>query len=180
MSRRSRLIKYAAVVALLCPLLSFAAPEAIVSTNLCELVANPQAFNHKLVKVSGDVTHGYRIFTLTGECKPNSSSVWLEYGGLRDAPSVFNAQQVGQPRLQPLEIEGVSTTLVDDVLFEKFDHLVSSMSDHPQTSATLIGRYFAGHAEQVGEFKLWKGFGPLGCCTLLVIQQIVDIQHSHR
>ena len=176
----NQLIKHSVIIFfLLCPCLSFAAPEHVVNTTLCELASNPEAFNHKLVKLSGDVTHGYKLFTLAdATCKPNLSSIWLTYGGLVSAPSIFNAQQMDAPRFEKLAIDDISTMLVDDALFKKFNKLVSSMVDRPQVRVTLIGRYFAGHPEQIAGFKLWKGFGPMGCCTLLVIQQIVDVKSN--
>ncbi len=96
----------AAVFAILFPCLCFAVPEHIVSTTLCELASNPDAFNHKLVKLSGDVTHGYRLFTLAATCKPNLSSIWLSYGGLINPPALFNSQQ-GNARSQRLVVEGI-------------------------------------------------------------------------
>ncbi|HEX2586374.1 MAG TPA: hypothetical protein VHL14_14700 [Steroidobacteraceae bacterium] len=168
--------KFAVACAMLFPASSFAASEEIVSTTLCELASHPDSFNHKLIKVAGEVTHGYRLFTLTDACKPNLSSIWLNYGGLVNPPSVFNPQQADAPRLQQMIVEGMPTTLLDDALFIKFDKMVSTMSDRPQAKATIVGRYFAGHPEQIGEFKLWKGYGPMNCCTLLVIQQVLQVE----
>jgi len=168
------------VCSILFPLTCFGAPEQIVNTTVCELAANPEAFNHKLVKLSGDVTHGYKLFTLSAACKPNLSSIWLSYGGLVSPPSIFNPHQMDTPRSQQLVIEGIPTTLVDDALFKKFGNLVSGLSDRPQAKGTLIGRYFAGHPQQVAEYKIWKGFGPLECCTLLVIQQVVAVKNNNH
>ena len=168
------------VACIVLPFTCFGAPEQPVDTTVCELASNPDAFNHKLVKLSGEITRGYKVFTLNAACKPNLSSIWLDYGGFINAPSVFNSQQRDTPRSQQLTIEGLPTTLVDDTPFRKFNTLISSMSDNPQVNATLIGRYFAGRPEQIGEFKLWKGFGPLQCCTLLVIQQVVEVKPNDQ
>jgi len=168
----------AAIVGLVFSCCCFAAFEPVINTTVCEVASNPPAFDHKLVRLSGDVTHGYKLFTLADTCKQNLSSIWLTYGGLISPPSIFNAEQSDVPRVQPLAIEGIETTLANDEEFKKFDKLVATMADRPQTRATLIGRYFAGHPEQVGEFKLWKGFGPMNCCTLLVVQQVVDAKST--
>lgn len=168
-----------AIVAVLLPCLCFAKPEQIVNTTLCELSAYPAKFNHKLVKLSGNVTHGYRLFSFTDDgCQPNLSSIWLDYGGSVMAPSVYNPQHENEHRNQPLVIEGVPTTLVEDAQFKKFSDMIAGMSDKPQARVTLIGRYFAGHEVHVAGFDLWKGFGPLDCCTLLVIQKIVDVKQK--
>jgi hypothetical protein len=163
---------------ILFPLTVIGAPEQVVATTVCDLASNPEALNHKLVKLSGDVTHGYKLFTLNAACKPNLSSLWLTYGGLASPPSIFNPQQMEAPRSQQLVIEGIPTTLVDDALFKRFNKLISGMSDTPQARVTLIARYFAGHPQQIGEFKIWKGFGPLDCCTLLVIQKVVKVESN--
>lgn len=176
-------IKYvAAVFALSCSCLSFANSEPIVSTTLCKLVANPEAFNHKLVRLSGDVIHGFRQLTIsTDGCKPNLSSVWLDYGGLVKAPSIYNQKDIDRSRSEPPAVEGISVPLIDDSLFRKFDEMIAEFSDKRRVGVTVIGRYFAGHQEQSSEYKFWNGYGRLGCCTLLMIQQIVEIKnHNHK
>lgn len=168
-----------ALFVFLCPYLCFAASEDVVTAKLCDVASNPEAYNHKLLKLSGNVTRGYKLFTLSGDCKPNLSSIWLSYGGLVSPPSIFNAQQMDAPRSEKLTIDSIPTTLMDDAVFQKFNQLISSMADRPQARVTLIGRYFAGHPEQIADYKLWKGFGPMGCCTLLVIQQVVSVKGNN-
>jgi hypothetical protein len=174
----------AATIALLCSGLCYGSPdpEQIVSTTFCELASNPELFNHKLVKLSGDVTHRLRQLTIaTDGCMPNLSSVWLDYGGLIKAPSIYNSNEVDRTRTELPQVEGVSVPLVDDSLFRKFDEMIAGFSDEPKVRVTLIGRYFAGHQQQLSEYKFWNGYGRLGCCTLLMIQQIVEVtNHIHQ
>ena len=42
-------------------------------------------------------------------------------------------------------------------------------------TATLIGRFFAG--EGAGNAAIGRGFGHMGCCTLLAIEQVLSIDN---
>jgi hypothetical protein len=39
---------------------------------------------------------------------------------------------------------------------------------------TLVGRFFAGQRQAVAGKVMWAGYGHMGCCSLLVIQQVLD------
>jgi hypothetical protein len=41
--------------------------------------------------------------------------------------------------------------------------------------ATLVGRFFSGRKERWPVGDSWGGSGHLGCCSLLVIQQVLAI-----
>lgn len=166
------------ICAAIFPLACLGNTEKIINTNICEVATSPATFNHELIKLSGIVTHEFGLFTITDDnCKPHLSSIWLEYGGLIATPSVYKQQSTEQTRSTPLVVDGLSTTLVDDSLFKKFDKKVMDLSSPSPFRATLIGRYFAGHEEEPSPgFKIWGGYGRLGCCTMLVIQQVVAVQ----
>jgi hypothetical protein len=48
---------------------------------VCQLKNDPAAYNHKLVEVTGFVSHGFEDFTIFDPTCPSWPAVWLEYGG---------------------------------------------------------------------------------------------------
>jgi hypothetical protein len=145
--------------------------EEAVAVTACQLLANPPAYNHELVKVTGQVSFAFEDFTLNEDhCRGRTGPIWVEYGGTVKAGAVPEGRT--RTRKQPLVIEGVTTTLVIDSMFESFD---ASLHQPPEASAnaTLVGRYFAGQRSAPGVNE-WSGFGHFGKYTLLVIQQVIS------
>jgi hypothetical protein len=46
--------------------------------------------------------------------------------------------------------------------------------------ATLVGRFFAGKRVEFFKDEPWGGYGHMGCCTLLAIQQVVSADTQNR
>lgn len=46
--------------------------------------------------------------------------------------------------------------------------------------ATLVGRFFAGERLALFNGKRWGGYGHMGCCTLLAIQQVLLADTQNR
>ena len=155
--------------------------EEIVKTTVCEVLANPPAFDHKLIELTGDAAEGMENFSLTNQdCridKDNWTSIWLEYGGRRRSGAKYCCGvTMERTRVSDLIVEGVRTSLVNDHNFRAFDARV-----YPSGSvrARLIGRYFAGTRQDSPArpgVHLWGGYGHFGMCTLLVIQRVVSVE----
>lgn len=169
-----------AVSVVLLPVASRAAQEPVIETSICGVVADPSAFNHKLIKLTGDVTHGFKQLTIAAnDCKTNLTAIWLEYGGQLKAPSVYDPKDVDGKRDQRLVVEGIKTNLVNNPLFLKFDKMIAEWSYESHIKVTLIGRYFAGRHDQSSGFESWNGYGHQACCSLLVIEQVLAIDKSN-
>jgi hypothetical protein len=130
--------------------------EEVLATTACDIIANPPAFNHKLVKLTGTVSKSFENFSFSvascgARAVGNWTGIWVQYGGP--------------------EIEGVHTFVVDSDRFRAFD---SRVKNKGHVSATLIGRYFSGKKDwsQRGSEYLWGGFGHMGMYSLLVIQEV--------
>jgi hypothetical protein len=150
--------------------LSTARAETPVSVTVCQLLADPPAYDHKLVRVTGHVSFAFEEFELNGDnCKGRTGAIWLDYGGTVKSGAIPEGWT--RRREKPLVIEGITTTLVEDSAYQTFD---ASIHNPPSASvaATLVGRYFAGKAGASG-VKEWRGFGMWGMFSLLVIQQVV-------
>lgn len=151
--------------------------DVVVPATLCELLTNAQAFDHKLVKVSGEASREFENFTLSDqECHaPWPNRVWLEYGGTVSSGTQFCCPgSPGRTRPTPLEVDGIVTTLVADDVFDRFDRLIQRI---PKGNArlTLVGRFFAGRRIEDPRAKRWGGYGHFGEFTLLVVQQVVSV-----
>jgi hypothetical protein len=125
-----RVITSSAFAVALLAVSKHARSEEVLSTTECEIIANPPAFNHRLVRDTGTDYQAFEKFPLSVEsCGArkvgNWTGIWVEYGG----------------RVRTIEIEGVQTALVENDQFRAFDLNVQRKG---HASATLIGRYFSG------------------------------------
>jgi len=152
-----------------------------LTVDACQLQADPPTYNHTLVVVSGLVSHGFEDFTLSDKkCAPRSFPIWLEYGGMVNSETVYCCGvTAGGTRDKVLAVEGLTLPLVVDPRFRRFDRRIRGhKADKGVTfRATLQGRFFSGKKlEWVKDPGSWGGYGHFGCCSLLVIQQVLAVQ----
>jgi hypothetical protein len=145
-----------------------------VKATVCELRNDPSRFNHKQVEVTGFVTHASHNFTVFDPTCPAWPAIWLEYGGKLNSGTV-NCCKTMNDRQRPrdFDVEGIDLPLQLDQQFQDFDRAIQPPFRSGQYGAiehaTLLGTFFAG---QRMEDRSWGGFGYLGCCSMLVIQQV--------
>ena len=60
---------------------TFSRAEEPAKVSICQLKKDPPAWNHKLVEISGFVTHASHNFTIFDPSCPSFPALWLEYGG---------------------------------------------------------------------------------------------------
>jgi hypothetical protein len=141
---------------------------------LCELLKDPKAWDHKLVEVTGFASHGFEDSGFSDPtCPLEIQEFWLEYGGTKLTRTKSTVQEV--PLSQTLKIEGITTSLIDDAVFQRFDDFLHR-DGTVMVKATVIARIFAGRLE--GELTgphAWRGFGHMGCCSLFVVQQVLTV-----
>ena len=155
------------------------APTPPQSVTLCQLAQAPVAYNHALVKISGTASQGFEDFTLhDANCQPpiaDHFSVWLTYGGTMRSGTTYCCPGEGEKgeRRQALEVEGITVPLVNDAQLHRF---MALLRRKPHTArATLIGVFFAGDRQPQSGKPGLPGYGHLGCCSLLVIQQVESV-----
>ena len=160
---------------------AFAFSEEPERVSVCQLKADPGAFNHKLVQLTSFIAHGFEDFTLQD---PNCGSwpdIWLEYGG-KAASGTMYCCGASNARTRPkqMEIENVSITLVEDDNFHKLDGLLQVPGTYATAHGTVVGRFFSGKESSYPNGKHWGGYGHMGCCSLLVIQQVLAVDPHDR
>jgi hypothetical protein len=150
-------------------------PRTGEKVSMCALQADPAAYNHKVIEIRGVVSHGFEDFTLSDPRCERRSGIWLEYGGRVNSETVYCCGvKSGTPRATALVVEGIATRLIDDALFRRFDARVRTRGD-VSFRAHLIGRFFAGLKQHTPKGDFWGGYGHLGCCSLLVIEQVLGV-----
>ena len=160
-------------------------PEEPIKVSVCQLKNDPASFNHKRVEVTGFVSHGFENFTLFDATCSSSQSIWLEYGGKRNSNTVYCCGTAANgKRNSVLEVENMRVSLEEDKVFREFDRLINQASDSTvdatRIHATLIGRFFSGEEQKFGNTISWGGYGHLGCCSLLVIEQVTSVKADQK
>ncbi len=151
--------------------------EEVVHVEVCELLGNPAAFDHKLVQISGTVSRGFEDFTLSDESCKNQNTIWLEFGGRTRSEVVYCCGVSTDPvRRRSLTLEGIRTRLVQDRMFTRFQDLTQRDSPNSKVKSTVIGRYFSGTETIMPGGTFWMGYGHFGMASLLVIQQVLAVE----
>jgi hypothetical protein len=176
-----RLIRFVAFVGLLCVSTSVYAQENPVEVPGCKLASDPQAFEGKLIRVRGTLNVHFEDFSLGIKNCDTAQGIWLAFGG--DVPGIV-ASTVNDSFRKPgsdISVNGVSYGIKKDDSFHKLYALIAARhGEKPDYSvtATLTGMFFAGEEEKTakGVTNFAGGYGHLGCCSLLVIMQVSDVE----
>ncbi len=103
----------------------------IVDSTVCDVLANPQSFDGKIVRVKGAVIAGFEEFSIRDAgCGQRVNAIWLAYPeGTRAkaGPAAFLQLQLGKNH--PATVASVSrarVTLDKNKDFKEFDRLLSS------------------------------------------------------
>jgi hypothetical protein len=145
----------------------------------CELQKDVDAYNHKLIEVTAFVSHGFEDFTLFDPTCNSWPAVWLEYGGKKNSGTMYCCGVTAErSRPKQLVVEEIPVPLVVDESFVKFDQTIRRRSDSI-VHASLLGRFFAGKKMPIGKGFL-RGYGHMGCCSLLAIQQVISVDSEGR
>jgi len=153
---------------------------------ICQLKKDPDAFNKKLVEVVGFVSHDFEDFSLFDPECTSRYDIWLDYGGVAASGTVYCCGGTGERnRPKPLVVEGIPIPLIDNDRFREFDRLVQaplrSGKHGSSVHAAMVGRFFAGREVKLqnGE-RGFRGYGHMGCCSLLAIQEIRSVDPQDR
>lgn len=152
-------------------------PEKV---SLCQLKNDPAKYNHKLVEITGFISHGFEDFTISDPDCPSWPAVWLEYGGTSSSNTMYCCGVTpSRTRPKQLMVEKITIPLVVDEQFRQFDKLLQRRPDSV-VHATIVGRFFAGEQVKYPKGTFWGGYGHMGCCSLLAIQQVKSVDPQDR
>ena len=151
---------------------------SIVDARICEVAVKHETFNHKRVRLAGLVTQEFESFILadpTCSDTQTAAGIWLTFGGRVSPGVVYCCPGEGDRRRRPrdLIVDGLTIPLVEDATLQRFVRLLLK-NDSFAGRATLIGTFFAGQGSEAAPY--WRGYGHMGCCALLVIEQVEQIR----
>jgi hypothetical protein len=159
---------------------TFATAEEPVKVTACQLKKDPPSYNHKLIEITGFVVHASHNFTIYDPNCPSWPAIWLEYGGSINSGTVNCCKTLAdRHRSQELVVDGVPVPLAANQQFEDFDKAIQPPLRPGQSGAvehaTLVGTFFAGQQMQDPDNgHYWGGYGYMGCCSMLAIQEVKD------
>ena len=164
------------LVAAVCFLVGSAvsAQERAFDTTVCGLLLHPEKYNEGLVSVEALITVGPEEFLAhDAHCGDALGQVWLQFGGNVESPgSTANPKR---PSGKPRTVEGLELPLSKDRDYDALQKLLQTAQKSGQAKmlrATLIGKYFAGKPTKTVGGEVRTGYGHLGCCSLLVIEEV--------
>jgi hypothetical protein len=174
-----RLLQFVGIVGLLCVPALVCAQEDPAEVRGCDIARNPKAFDGKLIRVRGTLNVQFEDFSLGIRNCDTTQSIWLAFGG--DVPGIVastvndNFRKTGSD----IRVNGVSYGIRKDDSFRRLYALIAARhgdkSDYSVT-ATLTGMFFAGEEKKTATGAAhFAGYGHLGCCALLVITQVSDV-----
>jgi hypothetical protein len=148
------------------------AQERPFDVTACQLSQHPDKYNEGLVSVEGLITVGPEEFMLhDANCSDEQGKIWLEFAGGVDSPG--NASTARKNKSKTYETLGLP--LNQDRDFDSLQKLLQDAQKSGKTKmlhATLIGKYFAGKSIQTVAGTIRGGYGRLGCCSLLIIEEV--------
>jgi hypothetical protein len=161
------------------------AQEQSLPVTVCQLQDDPAAYNHRLVEVTAFVSHAFEDFSLSDLACHSSQGVWLEYGGRAKSGTMYCCGETAdRHRLKQLKVEDIPIPLVDNKQFREFEELVQppfrSGRYGAVVHATLVGRFFSGRKFVFPTGTFWGGYGHMGCCSLLAIQEVKSVDAQIR
>jgi len=90
----------------------------------------------------------------------------------------------GKHRSKELRVEDIPVPLADNEQFRQFEKLINPPfrpgAHGSIVHATLLGRFFSGRQIKYPKGIFWGGYGHMGCCTLLAIQEVKSVGAQNR
>jgi hypothetical protein len=156
-------------------------PDQLQEVTVCQLTQDPGKYNHALVKVSGFFSHGFEDSALFDPTCESRFRLWFEYGGTNVTGTMYCCGlTAARQRPQQISVENIPIPLLVDDNFKTLDNLLHTPADSI-VHATAIGRFFSGQKTTVpGGSDHWMGYGHMGCCSLLMVQQVVETDAHNR
>ncbi len=184
---------------LFCSAMAVPVAAQVVDASICDILANPQSFDGKIVRVKGMVAAGFEEFALKdAACNQPLNAIWLAYPeGTKGkaGPAAFVQLQLG--RNNPVAGSSPSRSPVKldkNKEFKQFDSLLSTPYKaggmclgciRYSVTATLVGRLDgvkdAGIVRDSGnKFVGVNGFGNLNLYRARLVLQTVSDVSAHE
>jgi len=188
-------MKYVLALFVFCFVLTSSLAAQIIDASICEILANPQSFDGKIVRVKGMAAAGFDEFAIKdATCNQPVNGIWLAYPeGTKGKAGPAAILQMQLARNNDAAVPGVSRLSVKldkNKDFKQFDSLLSTPYKaggmclgciRYTATATVVGRLDgvkeAGIVrDSSGKFVSANGFGNLNLYRArLVLQSVSDV-----
>jgi hypothetical protein len=171
----------------------------VADASICEILANPQSFDGKIVRVKGTVSAGFDEFAIQdATCNQLISAIWLAYPeGTKGkaGPAAFVQLQLGRNNNAAAPSPNRSSVKLDkNKDFKQFDSLLSTTYKaggmclgciRYTVTATLVGRLDGVKEAGVvrdgsGKFASANGYGNLNLYRARLVLQTVSDVSAHE
>jgi hypothetical protein len=170
-------------------------PAQPVDTTVCDILANPQSFDGKIVRLKAQVVAGFEQFEIKGNgCKQVPDAIWLSYpsgtNGKAGPVAFVRLRLAKNSTAEAASASRAPVTLERNKDFEAFDKLLSTPAKTNGTclgcakftvTATLVGRLDGTDVtglvrDNTGKVTALGGFGNLNRYNArLVLQSVSDV-----
>lgn len=180
-------LKFLHLLLLVLPVSGFG--QTPLKVGLCDLIRDPQKYSRQWVEVRAAVNIGFENFTLrSAGCGGSSfSGIWLTYGGDEPTPITSTVNDRMRKPGIVMKVDEIPVPLDRNSDLELFkERLVAQRVAAPDGSscggdchlynviATFIGLFMAAPTDKNGKWN--GGYGHLGCCHLLAIRRVADVE----
>jgi len=147
--------------------------------SICQLLKDPGKYNQKLVKVTAFFSLGFEDSGVYDLQCDSRFGIWYDFGGTSSTGTMYCCGVVpSRTRPEQITVENISIPLIADENFQTLDRL---LRDKGLVRANVIGRFFSGERSTAPNGRdFWGGYGHMGCCSLFMIQQVVNVEDHDR
>src|SRR5260370_8423474 len=93
-------------------------PERVT---ICQLKSDPAKYNHKLIEVTGFISHGFEDFGLFDPMCEAKGNIWLDYGGTKASDTMYCCGVAPSHTIpQNVSVDGKTIPLVHNDPFTTF------------------------------------------------------------
>ncbi|HTZ76249.1 MAG TPA: hypothetical protein VMB47_20200 [Candidatus Aquilonibacter sp.] len=150
-----------------------------LDVSYCDLATNPASYDGKMIRVRGTLNVFFEDFSLFDKSCKSDQEIWMAFGG--DVPGIV-ASTVNDNQRTPgsdIKVNGTPYAIQKDESFRRLYALITTKKGNKpvySVTATLTGSFFAGEPRKGSDgVTRYTGYGHLGCCSLLVITQVSDV-----
>ncbi len=181
-----------------CLMLPSSLSAQAVDSTVCDILANPQSFDGKIVRIKGVVIAGFEEFAIKGpDCNQMVNAIWLAYPkGTKGKAGPAALLRLQLAKNNPASVSNVSrvpVTLDMNKDFKEFDNFLSTPAKTKglclgcvkfTVTATLVGRLDGAKStglvrDGVGKVIGIGGFGHLNRYSArLVLQSVSEISQQ--
>jgi len=178
-----RLARVLAFILLFAPAIPGFTQSAPQIASACDARNDPAGFDKKVVRLTGMISLSFEDFSFTSKgCGDAPTVIWLIFGGDVATPTISTVNDTSRKPGVDLQIDGTRYPIIKDASFRRLMALITATTHDGkpvyEVTATLTGTFLAGEkAKSAYDGRTYfRDYGHLGCCSLLIISKVEDVE----